>query len=105
MNLRYLEVPPAAVNDVVRAITILEYQLIDRLRTVVKPVDQRLAELVRERTRGRSSAGDPDAADLLVVLDVVRAEEQVVPAILFDDRRRADRAVRPRHAGDVECAT
>src|SRR5678815_4120345 len=104
IQLRDVAVPPAAVNDVVRAITILEYHLIDRLRTVVKPVDQRLAEVVRERTRGRSSAGDPDAADLLVVLDVVRAEEQVVPAVLFDDRRRPDRALRPRHVGDVEDA-
>src|SRR5215467_11426335 len=40
---------PSAVNKVVRSITILEYKLIDWLRSVVKRIDQRMTEIIVKR--------------------------------------------------------
>src|SRR6185312_14915178 len=95
-------VPPPAVRDVVRPILILEHIRIDRLGAVVKLTDQRLAKVIDERPVGVSRAGDTDAADLAIALNVVRTEEDVVPAVLLDDRRRPEGATSPCDVPDVE---
>src|SRR6185369_13486947 len=89
IQLRDVAVSPATVDDVMSPVLrIAEHHLVDRLRAVVKAIDERLAEIVLERAGRRTRPRDADAAGLLVVLDVVRAEEQVVPAAFLDDRGR-----------------
>src|SRR5689334_13357279 len=102
VELRDVAMPPAAVNDVVRTITILEYVLIDRLRAIVELVDQRFAEVVSEWSVGAACAGDADASHRRITLNVVRAEEEVVPSVFFHDRRRPERAAGPRYVFHVE---
>src|SRR5262249_13901466 len=91
-----------AVDDVEGAVAVLKHELVDWLRPVVKPVNQRLAQVVLERPGWPAGAGDADAAYLPVVLDVVSTEEQVVPPILLYDGRCPQSALRPRDVGHVQ---
>ena len=92
---RDVRVAPAAVDDVVLAVGVLEHVLVDRLRAVPDHLDQRLAEQVVERALGPVRNSDADAAHLAVVVDVVGAEEEVVLAVLLHHRRRPHRLLRP----------
>src|ERR1043165_9446669 len=63
-----------------------------------------MAEVVREGTVWRAGACHADTALLLIILDVVGAEEEIVPAVLLDDRWRPHRPTRPFHARGVDDA-
>src|SRR6476620_11461031 len=78
---------PSTVNYVIRAIAVLEHELIDRLCPVVKLIDQRLAEIIVEWSTRMTGARDSDTTNLLIVLNIICPKEQVVPATLLDDRR------------------
>src|SRR5262249_46791800 len=85
---RNVAVPPATISNVVRAVPDLEYERIDRLRAVVKLIDQCLPQIVLERAARPARSGDTDASHLLVVLNVVSAEKKVIPTALMHNRRR-----------------
>src|SRR5690606_38094348 len=101
---RDVAVSPAAVDQVVLAVGVFEHELVDGLRTVVELVDEGLPEMILEGAGGLVGDGYADAADGVVVLDVVRAEEEVVATILFDDRRCPHRAFGPLDLARVEDA-
>src|SRR5687767_8770744 len=75
-------VPPAPVHDVPGAVAVLENELVDWLRTVVEAVDQRPLEEILEGSFRLARSGHADAPELTVALDVVGAEEHVVPPVL-----------------------
>jgi hypothetical protein len=75
-------VTPAAVDEIDGAVGVFEDVRVDRLRTVVELVDERFAQHVLERAFGPTRARDAESAGLLVILNVVGAEDQVVPAVL-----------------------
>ena len=81
---------------------VAEYKRIDRLRTVVKLVDQGLCEIVLERAFGTARSGDTDASQPLVILNIVGAEEQVIPAVLLYHRRRPQCALGPAHVVHIQ---
>jgi hypothetical protein len=95
---------PATVDDVVRPVGVPEHVLVDRLGAVMEARDQRPAEMILERPFGSAGPRHADAAELVVALDVVGAEEQVVPAVFFHDRRRPERTVRPGHVAKLQDA-
>jgi hypothetical protein len=51
----------------------------------VKLVNERLAEKIRKRAARMVRARDADAAELRIILNVIRAEEQEIRAVLLDD--------------------
>src|SRR3546814_11220442 len=79
---------PAAIIEVMLPIVVAKDKLVDRLRAIVEGIDQRLADGVLERPLGTVADRDADAAELVVRLDVVGAEEAKIFAVLFDRRRR-----------------
>src|SRR3546814_15555245 len=66
---------PAAIIEVMLPIVVAKDELVDRLRAIVEGIDQRLADGVLERPLGTVADRDADAAELVVRLDVVGAEE------------------------------
>src|SRR3546814_1423800 len=83
-------------------IVVAKDKLVDRLRAIVEGIDQRLADGVLERPLGTVADRDADAAELVVRLDVVGAEEEIIFAVLFDRRRRPPRIGGPGDILDVE---
>ena len=77
---------PAAIIHIVAAIGMTEYKLVDGLRAVDNVIDQRMPEQILERAFGFVADGYADAADFSFVY-IVRAEEEIVFAIFFDNRR------------------
>src|SRR6185312_14082407 len=49
LQLGNVAVAPASINDVIRPVTVLEYERINRLRPVVKLVNEGLSQIIRER--------------------------------------------------------
>src|SRR3546814_18104644 len=83
-------------------IVVAKDKLVDRLRAIVEGIDQRLADGVLERPLGTVADRDADAAELVVRLDVVGAEEEIIFADLFDRRRRPPRIGGPSYLLDVD---
>ena len=83
-------------------IVVAKDELVDRLRTIVEGIDQRLADGVLERPLGTVADRDADAAELVVRLDVVGAEEEIIFAVLLDRRRRPYGIGGPGDILDVE---
>src|SRR3546814_6667195 len=69
---------PAAIIEVMLPIVVAKDKLVDRLRAIVEGIDQRLADGVLERPLGTVADRDADAAELVVRLDVVGAEEEII---------------------------
>src|SRR5690606_11851925 len=57
---------PAAINHVPGTIVVLEHELVDRLRPIVEPANQRLAEQVAVGAFGPVGHGYADATDLVI---------------------------------------
>ena len=68
----------------------------------MESIDQWPTEIVEEGAGGRPGAGDPDSAPFPIVLNVVGPEEEVVPAILPNDRGSPEGSARPLNVGGVE---
>jgi hypothetical protein len=86
----------------VLAVVVAEDELVNRLRAIVEAVNQRFAEVILERSFGPVCHRHANAAGLLIVLDVIRAEKQKIASVLRDDCRRPHRSARPRHGVRVE---
>ena len=95
---------PATIHDVKRTVAILKHHLVDGLRAVLKSVDEGFAKVVLERTMRTARARHTNAAHLPVVLDIVCAEEQIIPTTFRHDRRRPQRASRPPNVRRIEHA-
>src|SRR5437763_9764163 len=57
---RDVAVAPPTVNDIVCAVGVSEYELVDRLGPVVELVDERPAEVIDERAGRRACTGHAD---------------------------------------------
>src|SRR5687767_2613206 len=95
---------PPAVDQIHGAVGIFEDERVDRLSTVVELVYERPLQVILERALGLTCSRETDAAALIVVLYVVRAEKEVIPAAPAKDRWRPDGAPRPHDIGGVEHA-
>ena len=93
---------PAAIIEIMLSIIVAEDELVDRLRAIVEGVHQRLADRILERPFGAVADRDTDTATLVVRLDVVRAEEEIIFAVLLDRRWRPHGIGRPGDILDVE---
>ncbi len=85
IQFRNVAMPPTAVDQIKRSIAVLENKLIDRLGAIVKLINQRLAQVVFEWSSGLAGASDANTTNLLIVLNIIRAEEEVIPAAFLDD--------------------
>ena len=85
---------PAAIDEVIRSVVVMEDKLINRLRAVDDFVDKRLAEQVAIGSFRLIGDGDANAPHFAFV-DVVRAKEEVVFSVLLNDGRRPHSASRP----------
>jgi 4-amino-4-deoxy-L-arabinose transferase-like glycosyltransferase len=90
-------VSPAAVDQVVAAVVVTEYELVDRLGAMMEAVDEWSADVIAIRPGRGIRDGDADPADLVVALDVVGGEEQEVVTVPLDRRRGPHGAVCPRN--------
>ena len=86
---------PAAVVHVILPVVVAEDELVDGLRPVHDPVDQRFAQRIAERPGRGVGHGDPDAAHLLLAVNVVAREEEVIAAVGMQDRRRPHGLLHP----------
>ena len=93
---------PTTVNQIDRAVIVLEQMCVDGLSAVMEFVDEWLVHQRAERTDGRVGNGDLQSAHHGFVLDIARSEDVVVFSVLVDDGRRPDRAGRPRKTAHVD---
>ena len=87
---------PAAVVHVILPVVVAEDELIDGLRPVHDPVDQRFAQRIAERPGRGVGHGYADAAGF-TLMDVVAGEEKVILAVGMNGRGRPHGAFHPLH--------
>lgn len=94
--------PPAAVNHIVLPVLVLENELVNGLRAVVKLIEQGFAEVIGEGAVGLVGNRYADAAAFGVVLNIVGGEEEEILLAFLDDGRRPHGFMGPFDGGSVQ---
>lgn len=93
---------PSAVDHIPGTILVMEDGLVDGLGSVVKFVDEGMAQVIFIWTLGLVGDGNSDASDGGVVLYIVGSEEEIIFTILFGDGGGPHGASGPADGAGVE---
>ena len=95
---------PASVNDVILSVFIAKNKLVDRLCSIMKLIDLWFADMIFIRPLRLVCHCHTDTSALVIVLNIVGAEEKKIFLSLLNNGRRPHGTVRPANAMRIENA-
>jgi len=92
---RDVAMSPAAIDEIILVVLVVENELIDRLSAVVKFIDEGMTQVIAIRAFGAGRHRYTDASPLLVILNVVGTKEKEILLAFLHDSRRPHGPLRP----------